>query len=124
MRYKLVQKSNPVKPKDPKKWYASALHTGTITLHTLSKDIAGRSSLTAGDISNVIENLMERLPQYLIKGNSVKLGNLGTFRLSLSSEGVIKKEDFTTKKIKKTKMLFRPSTELKSELAQIKFEHE
>jgi len=124
MKYKLVQKSNPSKPDAAKKWYANAVNTGTITLRTLSKDIAGRSSLTVGDVSNVIENLIERLPQYLVEGNSIKLGNLGTFRLSLSSEGIAKKEDFTGKQIKKAKVLFTPGTEIKNTLAQAKFEQE
>lgn len=58
----------------------------TTSQRTLTKNIAVQSSLTAEDIANVIENLLEELPKELIDGKSVKPGDFGTFRLTLSSE--------------------------------------
>ncbi len=124
MKYKLIEKSNPQDRVAAKKWYASPVKQGTKTLSSISKDISGRSSLTSGDVSNVIENLIEQLPKYLLEGNSVKLGNLGTFRISFGSEGVEKKEDFTTDKIRGVKILFTPSSIVKSELGKLKFEQD
>ncbi|APD06951.1 hypothetical protein UJ101_01432 [Flavobacteriaceae bacterium UJ101] len=122
MKYKLVERGNPGNAEAAKKWYANPVKQGTKTLDTISKDISGRSSLTSGDVSNVIENLIEQLPKYLVEGNSVKLGNLGTFRISFSSEGVEKPADFTTDKIRGVKILFTPSSIVKKELETMKFE--
>lgn len=124
MKYKLVQKGNPAKPDAAKKWYANPVKSGTITQKNLATQISGRSSLTSGDIANVLQNLVELLPQELIKGNSVQLGDFGTFRVSFSSDGAENEKDFTTDKIKGVKVLFTPSTDFKRILSEMKFEKE
>ncbi len=122
MKYKLVQKKNPVKPEAPMKWYASAVNQGTININQLSKEIAGRSSLTKGDVLNVIENLLEEIPKHLINGNSVKLGNLCTLRLSIKGKGSETEDTYTTANIIKTRVVFTPSREMQQEIENIKFE--
>ena len=89
MKYHLVQKANP-QERSKKKWYANAVISSKVEQKDIAKTISSKSSLTAGDIANVIQNLLEELPKELVKGNSVKLGDFGTFRISISSEGVEK----------------------------------
>lgn len=124
MKYKLVQKGNPASPSAPKKWYANPVKSGVVTHKALSKAISGRSSLTTGDVANTLQNLGELLPEELMKGNSVQLEGIGSFRLSFSSEGVDKEKDFSADKIKGVKVLFTPSAEFKKTLSSIKFEQE
>lgn len=124
MKYKLIQKGNPASPDAPKKWYAAPVKTGSVTHKALAKSISGRSSLTAGDVANALQNLSELIPEELIKGNSVQLEGVGSFRLSFSSEGVANEKDFTTDKIKGVKVLFTPSPEFKKAIAGMKFELE
>ena len=62
MKVKLVVRTNPRKQGDPGKWYANPVNAGKKTLRDIAKDIAGRSSLTRGDIENVLTNFMECLP--------------------------------------------------------------
>lgn len=124
MKYKLIERGNPGDTSAPKKWYASPVKTGTVTQKSLSKEISSRSSLTAGDVANVIQNLLDLLPAKLIEGNSVQLGDFGTFRVSFSSEGVDNAGEFTTDKMKGLKILFTPSSDFKKELNSIKFEQE
>jgi predicted histone-like DNA-binding protein len=123
MKYKLIERGNPANPSAPKKWYASPMKAGTVTQKSLAREIADRSSLSAGDVANVIQNLLELLPHKLIDGNSVQLGDFGTFRVSFSSEGTATKGEFNTKKIKGLKILFTPSMDFKKDLSDIKFEH-
>ena len=124
MKYKLIQKGKPGDPDAPKKWYATPIKSGTITQKNLAQQISGRSSLTSGDVNNVIQNLLELLPQELIKGNSVQLGDFDTFRLSFSSDGVDTEKDFTKDKIKGVKILFTPSNDFKKTLSDMKLEKE
>jgi predicted histone-like DNA-binding protein len=124
MKYKVIEKSNPQKLDEPRKWYANPVKSGKITIKDLSKEIAGRSSLTRGDIENVLSNCLDELPTFLKLGMSVSLGEFGTFRLSLSSEGVDNKKDFSSNNIKSVKVIFTPSTELKKSLEDIHFEEE
>lgn len=52
MKIKLIEKRKPGTKTGPGKFYANPVNVGCKTL----KDIAGRSSLTRGDIENVLEN--------------------------------------------------------------------
>ena len=122
MKYKLIQKANPLEPDIERKWYASPVKTGTINNYQLSKSIASESFLARGAVMNVIENMVDEIPRYLIEGYSVNLNNFGTLRLSLSSEGVENPSDFTAANIKNMRVVFTPSPELKKTLQGIHFE--
>lgn len=122
MKYKLIQKANPLEPDSPRKWYASAVKAGTINNYQLSKGIAAKSSLTRGAVMNVIENMVDEIPRYLIEGYSVNLNNLGTLRLSLSSEGVENPEEFTANNIKNMRVVFTASPEFKKILQNMHLE--
>ena len=122
MKYKVIEKTNPRDPKAPKKQYASPVKAGNLTLKDLAKEIAANSSLSRGDVENVLINFVEQMPVFLKIGMSVKLGDFGTLRLSLKSEGVGEGEKFDASKIKGVKTIFTPSTELKKSLGDITFE--
>ncbi|MDR3245592.1 MAG: HU family DNA-binding protein [Prevotellaceae bacterium] len=122
MKFKKVQRPNPQNLAAPKKWFASPVNAGTLTLKEFAEKIAGRSSLTKGDILNVLSNFLDEIPLYLEIGMSVQLGDFGTLRLSLASEGVENPDDFTVANITGVKIIFTPSSDLKKALSNIKFE--
>ena len=88
-------------------FYASPVNVGKKTLRDIAHDIAGRSSLTRGDIENVLANFMDCLPHYLRDGFSVQLGEVGTMRLTLSSEGAATEKAFKTE-TSKPRVVFTP----------------
>ena len=120
MKIKMVQRKNPQK-KSEVKYYASPVNAGKKTLRDIAHDIAGRSSLTRGDIENVLANFMDCLPHYLRDGFSVQLGEFGTMRLTLSSEGAETEKTFKTEKIK-PRVTFTPGVELKAALRENSYE--
>lgn len=122
MKYKLVQKANPLEPDSERKWYASPVKAGTINNYQLSKGISGKSFLARGAVMSVIENMIDEIPGYLIEGYSVNLNNFGTLRLSLSSEGVEDPKEFTPDNITNMRVVFTPSPELKKAFQKINFE--
>jgi len=122
MKYRVIERVNPAKKEDKRKQYASPVNAGNLTIKDLAKEIAGRSSLTRGDIENVLANFLDELPNYLKIGMSVKLGEFGTMRLNLKSEGVEQGKKFDASKIKGVKIIFTPSSELKKSLDDITFE--
>jgi len=123
MNYKLVKRTNPQNRKE-EKWYAAPVNSGKVTKREITTEIMQMSSLSRGDASNVIENLLEILPKYLLMGKSVSLGEFGTLRLSFSSQGVEKPEEFKANLIGNPKVVFTPSTEMKKILKEAKFEKE
>ena len=120
MKIKMVQRKNPQK-KSEVKYYASPVNAGKKNLRDIAHDIAGRSSLTRGDIENVLSNFMDCLPHYLRDGFSVHLGEFGTMRLTLSSEGAAMEKAFKTEKIK-PRVTFTPGVELKAALRENSYE--
>ncbi|MDR1336731.1 MAG: HU domain-containing protein [Tannerella sp.] len=122
MRYKLVRRKNPQDPEDPGKLYATPIYDGKVAQNDISADIVNLSSLARGDVGNVINSLIDTIPKYLVMGKSVNLGELGTFRVSFTSEGVEDAKDFTVDKISGVRVVFIPSMELRKKLGSIRFE--
>jgi predicted histone-like DNA-binding protein len=116
LQFNAVQRRNP--QNKVIKWYAASRLTGKRGLKDLSKDLAEVSSLSAGDVQNVIANLIEQLPKWLMQGNSVKLDGFGTFRLSFSSEGVETEEEVNAGLITDIRIIFEPDEEIKSRIAK------
>ncbi|MDR0872514.1 MAG: HU family DNA-binding protein [Prevotellaceae bacterium] len=122
MKYKVVERKNPQSPQAQGKFYANPVNAGKFTIKEFSKEIAGRSSLTRGDIENVLTNFLEELPIFLKLGLSVQLGNFGTLRLSLASDGADTPEKFRADMIKGARVIFTPAVELKEALKDISYE--
>jgi predicted histone-like DNA-binding protein len=123
MKYKLTERINPQNRAD-KKWYATPVNDGKVTKTAISTEIILMSSLSRGDVSNTIESLLEVVPKYLLMGKSVSLGELGSLRISFSSEGVEDPDEFNVGMIKGVRVIFTPSVELKKAIANIDFEKE
>ena len=123
MKYKVVERKNPLNPQSEGKYYANAVNTGRFTVRDFAKEITERSSLSRGDIENVLENFLDVLPTFLKLGMSVQLGDFGTVRLSLSSKGANTPDTFKADMIKGVKVIFTPGVELKKALKNISFEN-
>ncbi|WP_288207663.1 HU family DNA-binding protein [uncultured Parabacteroides sp.] len=108
MKYKLVPRKNPQKKDDPPKVYAQPVYDGTIDTDFIGRQIAGRSSLTTGDILNVLSNFFDELPTYMLLGQTVKINGLGTFRISFTSDGAESEDKFKTTAMKNPRVLFKP----------------
>jgi predicted histone-like DNA-binding protein len=122
MKYKLLERKNPQNRQSPGKLYATPVNDGKVTQQDVSADIVNLSSLARGDVGNVINSLIDTVSKYLLMGKSVNLGELGTFRISFSSEGVEDAKDFTVDKISRVHVVFTPSVELKRKPDSIRFE--
>jgi hypothetical protein len=70
MKYKLIQRANPQHREEPGKWYASPVNDGKIDQKAISQEIVEISSLVRGDVSNVIESLLDTIPKYLLMGKA------------------------------------------------------
>jgi len=121
MKYKLIERANP-QDRTKVKLYASPVNDGKITQNDIGKDIVLNSSLSRGDVMNVVTNLLDTMPKYLLMGKSVSLGEFGTLRLSFTSEGVDTADQFNPNLITGVKIVFTPGVELKKSLDSISFE--
>ncbi|MDR1180852.1 MAG: HU family DNA-binding protein [Bacteroidales bacterium] len=122
VKYSLTEKGNPLRPGDPKKWYANSKSAGSITLRALGKEITQRSTVNHADTVAVLEALTQVLTERLAEGNIVRFGDFGSFQVSIGSEGVEKPEKFNTNLIKTRKVTFRPGVDIRDMLKNLKFE--
>ncbi|MDR2809146.1 MAG: HU family DNA-binding protein [Tannerellaceae bacterium] len=124
MKFKIHAKPNLAHPQRSKIQHAVPVNPGKMTLKDFASQIAQRSSLTRGDVESTLTNFVEELPAFLRLGMSVQLGDLGTIRLSIHSEGVDESQPFTAAHIKGVRVIFTPSAEFKASLQHISFEEE
>lgn len=112
MQYKLTQKHNPANRREPAKWYASPLNNGKISAFQLNRQVIMRSKLDKDIVKKVVDITAEELSRLLMEGFSVAFHDMGTFRVSFSSEGAKKTEDFQPEMINNIKVIFTPSVKL------------
>ena len=81
-----------------------------------TKDVAERlariSTVSKSDVLAVLGDLAGVLADYMAQGKSVRLDGLGTFRLTLETEGVESEADFDVQRqIKAVRVAFTPQRE-------------
>jgi predicted histone-like DNA-binding protein len=121
MKYKAMKRVNP-QDRSVSKWYPAPVNEGAVSQKAVAADIVQLSSLSRGDISNVIESLIDTVPKYLLMGKSVKLGDLGSLRITFSGEGAATEEEVVASNIKGVRVLFTPSVALRDAIKNISFE--
>lgn len=121
IKYNVLEIGKPGDPEGPKKFYPRPVHSGEITLEDLATDISYSSSITASDVYAVLQSLVREIPRNISQGYIVRLGNLGSFRLSWSSEGSETAEDVTADNITSRRLLFRPGKQLALQLEGLTF---
>lgn len=122
IKYNVIQKAYPGDPTGPKKFYANSIADGEISLRSLSKEIAQTSSVSESDVYASLIDLAKMLAKHLADGKIVRLGDFGSFQISISSEGADSISKVTSASIKNAKILFRPGIDLRETLATLKYE--
>lgn len=84
--------------------------------------IEKRSTLSAGDVKNCLEALQYEIIAALRNGNTVRFGDLGSFRPTLTSRVAESMEMFEQSNIKGLRVRFTPSSTMKENLSIEKLE--
>jgi predicted histone-like DNA-binding protein len=122
VKFILVERGNPLKPDEPKKWYAQAKSDGDISLKDLGKEITQRCTVNFADTLAVLEALTQVLTVNLEGNKIVRFGDFGSFQVGIGSEGAETPEKFNASMIRSKKVIFRPGVDLKDMLITLKFE--
>ncbi|MGE4288251.1 MAG: HU family DNA-binding protein [Salinivirgaceae bacterium] len=120
--FKVIEKGQPgVTGGGTKKYYASSTLTGELTLEKLTKQIERVSTVNGADIRAVLYAMVQIMQDALADGQAVRLGDLGSLRVNISSQGEETPEDVTANSIKGAKTIFTPGSGLKEMLVNLKF---
>lgn len=90
----------------------------------LGKRISEISPLSPLDIKSSLLAFLSIVPEYLVEGRSVDLGEFGSMNVTLKSSGVENEEDFTTDPFKGNRIHFRPSVKFSNLMKNVKYENE
>lgn len=80
------------------KWFAKAVHLGTVDERTLAKDIAYSCTCTEADVLAVIQALIVEINTFISDSFAVKVDGLGIFRGAISSTGAVEASEFSAAK--------------------------
>jgi len=118
IKFKAQLKAQPgVAGGGTKKYYATIATDGEATVDELVKDIEKFSSLSEPDIRGVIVALENVIQNKLTEGKIVRLEKLGSLYPAISSEGVDKIEDLTSRQVKDIYINYRPGDRLKKAIS-------
>ena len=121
IKFKTQPRKNPQDMVAPEKFYAAAISNGETDMESLAEMIAYQSTLTDTDCYAVLRSLEHNIVNELRQGRIVKLGSLGNFQVSISSEGKITPEDVSAADITKSRILFRPGKKLRNLLGTLSY---
>lgn len=109
VKYSLARMtSKPGDQSAPKMYYAKAQADGVVTMDDMAEEIAYATSLTDGDVLNVIRALIRQTRVKLAAGKIVQMENLGSFQIQLGSRGAVDPKSFTSANIRRCHIQFRP----------------
>lgn len=107
--------------KDQEKFYAMARTSGVSSLDKMCELICSRSSLSAADVKGVFDSLNWAMRLELMSGAIVQLGELGSFRLSVRSEGAATEKELDAHHIKRANIIFTPGKILREMQFKVSF---
>lgn len=104
-----------------KKYYASPVHGKELTLEGLTRAIEKTSTVSGADIRAVLYAMVEEAVIGLEEGRIIRFGDLGSFRITLKSEGKNTEAEVTANAVKKAGVIFTPGKKLQNMLKTAKF---
>lgn len=113
VKYIPAAKIDPADPGKPPMFYAKPKGGNKIQFEEIVELIIKISNLNYGQVLGALGSFMEVIEMELRQGREVELSSIGTFFLTLQSEGVNQPEELLSEHIKKARIRFRPGKRLK-----------
>ena len=100
------------------KTYGRLVHQDTMNTSDLCRHMMKHGTIFTSDVvKGVVEKFIQCFEELLMEGNKIKLDGLGTFYLSINTEGVVDEKDFTANKVKAIRVKFIGDQSKESEYA-------
>lgn len=120
--YSVVERKDPQNPEVAGKFYAQAQARGEAGIREMSQRIQQMCTVTRADVLAVLTALEDVIAESLSNGEIVRLGELCSLRVSISSDGTEKKEEFHSGLITKQRVLFNSGKTISNMLATMKYQ--
>jgi predicted histone-like DNA-binding protein len=121
-KFKAIQRAQPGGAGGgERKYYASPVMNGEWDIDRLTKSIEKICTVSGADIRAVLYALVDVSVDGLDGGTIIRLGDLGSIRVTFGSEGRTTAEEVDATCIKKPGIIFVPGQRIKKTLEDVKF---
>ncbi|MBR5611975.1 MAG: HU family DNA-binding protein [Bacteroidaceae bacterium] len=121
VKYSVIPRINPRDRETEPKFYAQVKLSGDVSLREMCERIQQSCSVTKADVHAVLVAMEDVIVDALKGGEIIRLGDLGTLRVSLSSKGALTEKEYTSSLITKSRIIFRPGSILSEALANLSY---
>ena len=119
--YSVSPRINPRDKDAAPKFYGHVQASGDIDIREMSEQIQQTCTVHKSDVFAVLVALEDVITEALKGGEIVRLGDLGTLQIGISSKGAVTEEDFSDALIHKARINFRPGSALMGALTNLTF---
>ena len=119
--YSVSPRINPRDKEAAPKFYGHVQASGDINLREMSERIQQTCTVHKSDVFAVLVALEDVITDALKSGEIVRLGDLGTLQIGISSKGAATEDDYSENLITKARINFRPGSALASILTSLTF---
>ena len=121
VNYTVVPKINPRDRESEPKFYGNVKSSGDINIREMAERIQQSCTVTKADVHAVLVALEDVISESLQKGEIVRLMDIGTLRVGISTKGALTEDKFDDSLIKKARILFRPGSVLQNAISNLNF---
>ena len=119
--YSVSPRINPREKDEAPKFYAHVQASGEASIREMAERIQQTCTVHKSDVFAVLVALEDVITEALKSGEIVRLGDLGSLQIGISSKGAVTEEDFSDTLIKKARINFRPGSALMGALTNLTF---
>lgn len=120
VKYIVKKQYNFVNPEQPR-YTAQWKSRGEMNIRDIAEELSHASTLTPPDVAAMMEGLIHVLGHSLAHGYLVKLGDFGSFSLSLDAEAQPLEKDVDAATINGCRVNFRPGKALKKIINDVSY---
>ena len=122
LNYSVSLRPNPLEREASPKAYATAQMNGELSLKQLSRRVSSQTTVSRADVVAVLTATVDNLLEALKEGKQVDFGDLGKFRLQITSRGADSLEKFTASCITGINIQYVPGEDLKTIFGNLEFQ--
>ena len=119
--YSVSPRINPRDKEAAPKYYAHVQANGDTNLREMSERIQQTCTVHKSDVFAVLVALEDVITEALKNGEIVRLGDLGTLQIGISSKGAVSEEEYDDSLIKQARINFRPGSAIVGVLSNLTF---
>lgn len=118
-KVKLVRRGKPGPAGGPKKWYGTSVSDAPQSVRQMARQATCHTSTAPSELETALDLFGNYAVAQLLQGHAVKLGYLGTLRVTFKSDGVDDIRDFHPgRMVREPRILFTPSKELRERVVK------